>query len=278
MGNNLSKNLNYKTNSNKEIKFLIIVPILNPTHVVKDLIKSVINQTYKNWRLVFIDGNSDEQNIKNIKAISRKDKRIKIETQSKFEVGIFGAMNQGFKLAQQDEWIIFWGSDDFAINEKVLSSLNTQINKSKNHKIDLLIYGAQYINLTSRKKGRKSIFLFKNSILKSEEYNHYLFSGFAPPHQGCIFSPKLIKRRSFYQKGFYLSADLDYFLQISKLKNLVIFNCNQIIVMMGDGGVSGKYTVRRLLEVRKAYKRRFGKIWIIPVFLRYVRRILSLLY
>ena len=46
---------------------------------------------------------------------------------------------------------------------------------------------------------------------------------------------------------------------------------------MADGGISGQLPKRRLSEVCFAYRRSFGKYWWFTFFLRYVRRILSLL-
>ena len=47
------------------------------------------------------------------------------------------------------------------------------------------------------------------------------------------------------------------------------------LVHMGDGGVSGQQTRRRLAEVRRAYQRAFGIFWAVPFLLRYGQRILS---
>jgi hypothetical protein len=44
---------------------------------------------------------------------------------------------------------------------------------------------------------------------------------------------------------------------------------------MGDGGVSGQQTRRRLAEVRRAYRRAFGAFWPVPFLLRYGQRIIS---
>ena len=47
------------------------------------------------------------------------------------------------------------------------------------------------------------------------------------------------------------------------------------LVHMGDGGVSGQQTRRRLAEVRRAYRRAFGAFWPVPFLLRYGQRIIS---
>ena len=43
-----------------EISFLIIVPTFNSSDILHRLVKSVSEQTYRNWRLVFIDANSSK--------------------------------------------------------------------------------------------------------------------------------------------------------------------------------------------------------------------------
>ena len=40
-------------------KILIIVPTLNSYKILQKLIDSLHNQTYKKWRLIFVDGKSD---------------------------------------------------------------------------------------------------------------------------------------------------------------------------------------------------------------------------
>ena len=33
--------------------------------------------------------------------------------------GIYGAQNIGFNLCKDNEWMLYWGSDDYAFNKKV---------------------------------------------------------------------------------------------------------------------------------------------------------------
>ena len=60
----------------KEINILIIVPTLNSYKLLNDLIKSLKQQSFKNWKLIFIDGGSDLNHIEFLKENSKKDKRI----------------------------------------------------------------------------------------------------------------------------------------------------------------------------------------------------------
>ena len=61
----------------KEIKVDIILPNYNSSDYIKDTIKSVLNQTYKNWNLIIVDDCSDKKTKKILKDYL-KNKRIRI--------------------------------------------------------------------------------------------------------------------------------------------------------------------------------------------------------
>lgn len=83
-----------------EPKISIIVPMYNTdVKYFKELVNSLINQTYKNWELCLADG-SKERN-KNIENICKKDKRIKYKFLNENR-GIAGNTNAALELAQGD--------------------------------------------------------------------------------------------------------------------------------------------------------------------------------
>lgn len=53
----------------------IIMNCLNGQEFLEDALKSVLNQTYKNWELIFWDNKSTDNSEKILKSF--KDKRIK---------------------------------------------------------------------------------------------------------------------------------------------------------------------------------------------------------
>ena len=62
-----------------EISFLIIVPTLNSSRILGRLIESLKEQTYENWRLVLIDGNSSKYHQDWLKDNVSSDNRIFLE-------------------------------------------------------------------------------------------------------------------------------------------------------------------------------------------------------
>ena len=53
----------------KKIKVDIILPNYNSSLYINETLKSVINQTYKNWRLIIVDDCSDKKTKKILKKI-----------------------------------------------------------------------------------------------------------------------------------------------------------------------------------------------------------------
>ena len=53
---------------------LIIVPTLNSHKVLVRLVNSLISQTFKDWRVIFIDGKSSLKHINYLKKLSKKIK------------------------------------------------------------------------------------------------------------------------------------------------------------------------------------------------------------
>lgn len=97
----------------KKIKISILVPLYNtPQNFLKEMIDSVIAQTYENWELCLADG-SDEQHADveaTCKAYAKKDSRIVYHKLVKNE-GISGNTNECLKLAT-GEYIGLFDHDD----------------------------------------------------------------------------------------------------------------------------------------------------------------------
>jgi hypothetical protein len=114
------------------------------------------------------------------------------------------------------------------------------------------------------------------ALLDAYAYRQALWWGSTPPHQATLFGLGARRCLARYTPGFRLSADLDYFLQLSRDPSLRVQCLDLELVHMASGGISGQQTQRRLQEVRRAYRRAFGWLWTAPFLLRYLRRLASL--
>ena len=262
------------------IDILFVIPTLNSHELLPNLIDSIKRQTYKNWRVLFVDGGSEDDHIKFINKICSKDSRFDWCKQNSDQRGIYGAMNMGFQRAKRDEFIFFWGSDDFASNHLILEKINNflsdnyiEIGKLLPH---LLICKAQYFNDPSKINGRYSYFNRRQTIYSKNYFRRKLFLGYSPPHQGTLFCPSGISLLNKYSLKYKLAADLVYFLNFSNKKSILVQCINLNIVNIASGGVSGKENKLRIFEVLKAYKDAFGIFFMVPFVLRFIRRFVNL--
>ncbi len=253
------------------MSFFFVVPTLNSSDTLSRLVNSLTNQTYSSWRVLFVDGGSDKYNLDKIKAYCSNNAKFSWKKQTKNFTGIYGAMNDGFIEAKDNEWLIFWGSDDWAFSNKSLEILFIQIKKLTKRSIpDIVFCNGKYVN-------------FEDQIVRSSKFNFFInywisiFFGASPPHQGVIFGVGIRKVLSEFSTKYCLAADLDYFCKLTKYKNIKIKLVNQNLVKIGCGGISQIKKKLRFQEVYKIYKNNFSIFWFVPFIFRYVFRLFTLL-
>lgn len=95
----------------------VIIPVYNVERVIERTIKSVQNQTYKEWELILVDDCSPDRSANIIHEIMAGDDRIKYIKLDK-NSGAAVARNTGIKAAT-GKYIAFLDSDDMWMPEKL---------------------------------------------------------------------------------------------------------------------------------------------------------------
>ena len=251
------------------ISILIIVPTKNSTKYLGRLVKSLLEQEDPNWRVIFVDYNSKKSHKYYLENICKNDRRFTIKKQV-FKTGIYGAQNLGFKFCNNNEWILFWGADDYASNRKVISNIRRTIFENKFH--DLIIFKGRFIDLkTGKEKSKNHFTKLKTSNLQKSKYKKLLFFGFRQSHQGTLINPRLNLKDLRYDEKLYLAADLNFYLDCSKKKGLISKVVNTNIVDIGIGGISRKKHIQRFKEVIYIYWKTFNFLFFVPFMLRYIK-------
>ena len=261
------------------IKFLVIVPTLNSYQLLPKLTQSLQSQTFRDWRCLFIDGPSSKEHRQWLINCCQADPRFQWSEQKPQHQKIFGAMNQGFQEAKPQEWILFWGSDDWATSSTVLQRLAEAIpTQDQDTSTDLVIAKGRYANAQGQ-LSRRTAFSSKGAFidLDATSFRRKLFLGQTPPHQGTLFSPSVQRKLNQYDERYSLAADLDYFLRLSNQKALNIRCIDLELIHMSEGGVSGQHTKSRFNQVKTSYQQTFGNLWWVPFTSRYIRRLASAL-
>ena len=101
-------------NSNKCIT--IISPNFNKAKYISETIKSVIQQSHKNWELLIIDDGSTDNSINLINDFSEKDSRIKLIKRNRLPKGGSTCRNIGLTNAKGN-YILFLDSDDLLVQD-----------------------------------------------------------------------------------------------------------------------------------------------------------------
>lgn len=103
----------------------IIMPNYNGGKYLSQTVESVLNQTYKNWELIFVDDCSTDNSLDIIRSYG--DQRIKI-LQNKGNSGAAVSRNYALREAS-GRWIAFLDSDDLWDKEKLSVHLKFMVEK-----------------------------------------------------------------------------------------------------------------------------------------------------
>ena len=115
----------------------ILMAVYNGEMYISEQIDSIINQSYKNWRLLIRDDKSKDNTNKIITEYSKKDSRIKIIKDDKGNLGFVKNFEELLNNSDS-EYIIFSDQDDVWFNDKVENLYNVII--KKNNEKAMLIY------------------------------------------------------------------------------------------------------------------------------------------
>lgn len=124
--------------------FSLIIPTYNAEKTIQKALKSILSQTYQNFEVWVIDGESKDKTLNIVKEFSAKDTRV--HWLSEKDQGVYDAMNKGIHHSK-GEWLYFLGADDVFYDDSVLEQLNKYISEYPALKI---LYGDVY---SSRFKG-----------------------------------------------------------------------------------------------------------------------------
>ena len=184
-------------------KVSIIMNCHNGEKYLKESIYSVLNQTYKNWELIFFDNFSSDASKKIF--FTFKDKRLKYFS-SKTKLNLYNARNLAIKQAS-GKFISFLDTDDLWLKDK----LDSQIKFIKKEK-SKFIYTNYYILKKNTKK------LFSNKKLPEGFITQKLLNFYFISIPTVIFEKKIItKMKVKFDKNYNIIGDFDFFLELSKM-------------------------------------------------------------
>lgn len=139
--------MNYNLEQVKDL-VSVITPVHNAEKYLEITLKSVLNQTYKNFEIILIDDASKDSSreiIKNYEKIDNKVKAVLLDE----NVGVAKARNEGIKHAK-GQYIAFLDSDDIWLENK----LEEQIKFMKENNIAFSHTAYEFIDEDGNKFGK----------------------------------------------------------------------------------------------------------------------------
>lgn len=106
----------------KDYKFTIIIPNYNNAKWLDKCLNSVLNQTYKNYEIIFIDDMSEDNSLEIANNLLKEHKVIEVP----YKKYNGGARNIGIMEATGD-YVVCLDSDDWLKNENVLQEINDNL-------------------------------------------------------------------------------------------------------------------------------------------------------
>lgn len=220
-----------KMNTNKRnaymkevVDFTIVTVTYNSSKTLEKTILSVINQTYKNFEYIIIDGKSTDTTIN----IIRQYGQSLSSWVSEKDNGIYDAMNKGVRLAS-GKWTIFMNSGDVFADNNVLQKVATI---ASNGDQDIL-YGDIFVE----KKGGLTL---KEAAEPCNKQRMYFC------HQSAFTKTSILKEMPFDTR-FSMSSDLHFFKRCY-YKRLKFKHMKLPVAIYDRGGISNTNRLAGLLD------------------------------
>jgi len=185
----------------------IVINCYNGEKYLDECIKSVLNQSYKNWEIIFFDNNSNDKSSLMLRKY--RDKRIKY-FKSKKTFRLYKARNLAIKRCK-GELVSFLDVDDWWLKDKLTKQVKVF---SKNKTIDIL-YSNLYL-YDERKKNKK---IYINKKLYTGKITQELIDKFEMPILTTVIKRKIFEKIKFDSR-YTIIGDFDLFVRLSLIKDI----------------------------------------------------------
>jgi glycosyltransferase involved in cell wall biosynthesis len=210
------------------MKYTIITINYNNKDGLRQTIKSVIEQSFKGFEFIIIDGGSTDGSLDVLKEYNKKITYWISEPDN----GVYNAMNKGIAKAHGD-YINFMNSGDCFYDRNVLANITEQ------HLSEDLIVGRDYHYNAETKKGFATILPPRLSMLT---FIHHTL-----PHQSSFFKRELFDH-NLYDEKLQIVADLKFYINQICVKGCSVKLIDIIVCRREPDGISWTYNDKRMQE------------------------------
>lgn len=223
-------------------KVSIIVPVYNVEKYLDKCLKSLVNQTFKDFEIIIVnDGSPDNssQIIENYKL--KYSNMIKVITQQ--NQGLSDSRNNGLKLATAD-YIIFVDSDDY-IELNMVEKLYKEITEKQ---ADVVICGNNVVNENYELLSKA----FPNKYESYDFVTQMIFGNLSAWNK--IIKKSLLDDKYLFFRSNVWYEDIDFsFKLFLKAKKIFILHENLYNYLLRSGSIMNSKNLIKNLDLIKAF-------------------------
>ena len=182
----------------------IVMNCYNGESFIHESVRSILDQTYKNFEVIFWDNQSSDKSADIYKSF--KDERLKYYYAKK-HTSLYEARNLAISKCR-GEFISFLDTDDIWVNDKLL----LQIKKFKNKKVGLVYSNYFTLNQTT---GIKKI-VYKKKLPEGIVFNELLNDYFIGINTVILRRSIILREKKIFNNKFNIIGDFDLFMRLSK--------------------------------------------------------------
>ena len=184
----------------------VIMNCYNGEKYLKQSLNSLVNQSFKNWELIFWNNKSNDRSEKILKNF--KDKRIKYFKSKNF-TKLYRARNLAIQKAK-GKYICFLDVDDWWVKQK----LQMQINFLNENKKAGFVFSNLYVFNQNNKKTK----LYFSRFIPSGKITQILLNDYKIGILTVMMKKKFFDKKKF-NNNYNIIGDFDFFINLSLKEN-----------------------------------------------------------
>ena len=234
-------------------EFSIVTVCFNSERTIKTTIESVLQQKYKDYEYIIVDGASKDRTMDVVKSYETKfEGRLRYISEP--DKGIYDAFNKGVKMSSgKYVWIV--NSDDY-IEPNALEELSSITSQYTFENAPVISAAMNFI--TDTKKTVK-----KSSVETADDA--YKTDRMGAPHPSTLIPKNIYSIVGLYDDRYFIAADLAWFHKAYGMGIKYLF-IDTVVTNMTDIGISSSPNIKKDIKDRKIFFRTKYKNWFTRIY------------
>jgi glycosyltransferase len=245
------------------MKISVVTASYNSEATIGFTIESFLAQNHPEKEMLVIDGASSDATLKIVESFGSDAIRVFSEK----DLGVYDAMNKGFRLFSGDA-VGFLNSDDTFYDRDTLGGIAAALQDAD------IVYGD--LNMVTDHRTKRVVRSWRGGTFR--RYSFQL--GWVPPHPTFYMRKEVAQKVGDYDLSYVTTADYDYMLRALALNDFRVRYIPRVIADFQMGGISTRgwrVTLRANLECLRSRRAHLNAPVIdAAFFLRFVRRIFQI--